>query len=379
MLVPISYNVRSLMLRKARTGLTILGIASVVSVFVVMTSVSAHMKQLFKTTGQPDEVIVTQAGAIIPEFSQASRASATWLATQPQVAGVGGQPVVSPELGMSSVVTLPGGRQTRDGLIRGLEPGAVAYYREVSLTSGAPLGAADATRVIVGAQFARAHKLQLGDVLTFERAKWTVGGTFSAGGSVYEQEIWVDLDALSAATNRVSVTSFMVRALSDTHATALVDAIGAQRSEPLMAMTAPAAWARMGGMSVWMATLGRFIAIIIALGAIFGGMNTMYSAVAQRSREIAILRAVGYRRASVLLSMLFESVVVGLLGGVLGAVMAFGVALVPLKMPFLLEGGVLLRTPDLVAGLVLGLLVGALGGILPAAQAGALKAVDALR
>jgi putative ABC transport system permease protein len=376
MFVPLAYNLRSLWLRKARTALTVLGIGAVVAVYIVMTAVGGQMQHLFKTTAQPDEVIVLQAGALTPEFSQASRAAATWLATQPQVAVEGGRPVVSPELALATRAVLPGGAEA-DLLLRGLEPANVPFYREFSLVKGAPLAAG--TSVLVGVQLARARHLQLGDVLTFERTKWTVGGLFEARGGVYEQEVWVDLDALGAAANRPDVTGFLVRTRDADAAKALVDFVTGQRGEPLQALTALAAYARVGGMSLWMSALGRFIAIIIALGAIFGGMNTMYAAVAQRGRELGVLRAVGFRSGAILLSMLLESVVVGLLGGAVGMVLAFAVARVPLNMPFLLEGGVPLTGRDLGAGLVLALLVGALGGLLPALQAGSVKVVDALR
>ena len=376
MLVPFSYNLRSLWVRKARTGLTVAGIAAVVAVYVVMTAVSGQMKHMFKTTAQPDEVIVLQAGAITPEFSQVSRTAATWLATQSQVASEGGRPVVSTELALASRLTLPGGREL-DGLLRGLEPASVAFYREYALVDGAPLQAG--TAVLVGVQLARAQGLKVGDVLSFEGAKWTVGGVFSAKGGVYEQELWVDLDALGAAANRADVTGFMVRTQSAAEAKALVDFVGNQRGEPLQALTAEASFARVGGMSLWMSALGRFIAMIIALGAIFGGMNTMYAAVAQRSRELGVLRALGYRKLSVMLSMLFESILVGVLGGAAGLVLAFAVARVPLNMPFLLTGEVPLGAGDLGAGLALGLVVGALGGFLPALQASGAKVVDALR
>jgi putative ABC transport system permease protein len=376
LLVPLSYNLRSLWQRKTRTGLTVAGIAAVVAVYVVMTAVSVQMRHMFKGNAQPDEVVVLQAGAMIPEFSQVNRAEATWLATQPQVVQVGGRPVVSPELSLASHVTLPDG-QSANVLLRGVEPANLAFHRELAVVEGKPL--ADGTAVLVGVQLARSRHLQVGDVLTFERTPWTVGGLFSAQDGVYEQEVWVGLDALAAAANRSNVTGFTVRTRDAAAAKSLVDAILAQHSEPLQAMTSDASFARVGGMSIWMATLGRFIALIIALGAVLGGMNTMYAAVAQRGRELGVLRAIGYRSGAVLLSMLLESVVVGLLGGLVGLGLAFAVARAPITMPYLLEGGIPLGASDLMAGLELALLVGALGGLLPALQAGSVKVVDALR
>ncbi len=377
MIVPVAYNVRSLFVRKTRTLLTVLGIGAVVAVYIVMTAVSARMKTMFATTGAPDEVIVMQAGALNPEFSQVGRGELTFLASQEQVAVDHGAPVISPELSLASKATLPHGGGVADVMLRGIEPTAVRFYREVQVVEGRPLPSSGA--VLVGVQLARAHGLRVGDALELEHGEWTVGGIFTAAGAVYEQEVWIDLDALAAATNRGDVTSFLVRARSPSDAEALVRAVDAQRGEPIQALTSAAAFARIGGMSIWMAALGRFIAIVIALGAIFGGMNTMYAAVAQRSREIGVLRALGYRKGAVLASMLFESVLVGLLGGAVGCALSFLIATVPLNMPFLLDGTVALGPLDLVAGMVLALVVGVIGGILPALQAAAVKIVDALR
>lgn len=262
-------------------------------------------------------------------------------------------------------------------MLRGIEPESVHFYREVKVTEGSPLSSG--TTVLVGVQLARAHRLKVGDTLSFERSQWTIGGLFEADGAFYEQEVWVDLDALSAAANRTEVTSFMVRCNSIADTQVMVDAINSQRTEPLLAMTSTAAFKRVGGMSIWMAALGQFIAMLIALGAVFGGMNTMYAAVATRSREIGILRAIGFRSGAVLLSMWLESMMVGMLGGLAGVLLAFAMARVPLNMPFLLERSVTLHTGDVVAGLVLALIVGGLGGLLPSLQAARVNVVDALR
>lgn len=376
MLVPFSYNLRSLWLRKTRTVLTVAGIGAVVAIYIVMTAVSAQMTRMFKLTPARDEVFILQAGAITPEFSQVSRAELTWLASHAQVATEGGRPAISPELSLAAQVMVPSGG-VRDAMLRGVDPSSLWFYREFVLESGTPLRSGNG--VLVGVQLARAMHVRLGDELAFERQRWPIIGLFSMKGQVAEQEVWVDLEALSAAANRTDVTSLLVCAKSPADAVSLVDAVSSQRAEPVQALTAEAAYARVGGMSLWMSALGRFIAIIIALGAIFGGMNTMYAAVAQRHRELGVLRALGYRAGAVLLSMLFESVLVGLLGGVLGALLAFGMARLPLNMPFLLEGGVPIHLADVAAGLVLALLVGGLGGLLPAVQAGSTKVVDALR
>lgn len=374
MWVPVSYNLRSLLERRGRTSLTLIGIAAVVSVYIVMSAVSGHMQSLFRTTGQPDEILAMQAGSVNPEFSTVSRSSSGWLKTQDGVAQSPAGPLVSPELTLASRLdrTPPA-----DVMLRGVDPVALSFYREIKADPGeAP---APGKRVIVGRKLARAQHISKGDALRFEGADWVVAGIFDGGGTVYEQEIWTDLDDLAAATRRPGPTHFTIRAASPDAAKKLVDLVNNQHSEPLQALTSAAAYARIGGMSIWMSALGKFIAATIALGAVFGGMNTMFSAVANRRREIGILRTVGYRPAAILASFLFESLIIGLLGGLLGAGLSFVVARLPLKIPFLIENQVGIGAGAIGSGMALALGVAVVGGFLPALQAARMQIVQALR
>ena len=376
MLVPISYNLRSLSRRRVRTGLTVGGIAAVVAVFVVMSSVSGTMKGMFKATGQPDEVLVTQPGALTPEFSFLPRPVATWLRTLGQIAvDANGEPMVSPELTLSAKLEHRGQRKAI--ALRGVSATAKGVYREVRLLEGEWAG--PGKKVMVGKQLARAMGLKLGDELALEKERWTTAGLFEAQGTLYEQEIWMDLDELGAASSRTDLTSILLRVKDASLTKSLVDELGAQRRQPLQAMAAHDAYARVGGMSMWMTSLGQFISLVIALGAIFGGMNTMYSAVAGRMREIGILRALGYRSVAVMLSFLAESVLVGLTGGALGIVLALAIGQAPLTMPYLVGNEVAIASRAIVSGLVLAAAVGFLGGVLPAWQASRVKVVDVLR
>lgn len=374
MWVPVSYNLRSLFERRARTSLTLVGIAAVVSVYIVMTSVSGHMQSLFRTTGQEDEILVMQAGSVNPEFSSVSRSSSGWLKTQDGVAQGASGPLVSAELTLASRLEKA---PPADVMLRGVDPIALSFFREIKAAPGE--GPAPGKRVIVGNKLARAQRIAKGDTLRFEGTDWVVAGIFDGGGTVYEQEIWTDLDDLAAATRRPGPTHFTVRAQGKEAAKALVDRVNNQHAEPLQALTSAAAYARIGGMSIWMSALGQFIAVTIALGAVFGGMNTMFSAVANRRREIGILRTVGYRPAAILVSFLFESLLIGLAGGVLGAGLSFVVARLPLKIPFLIENQVGIGAGSIGAGIGLALGVALLGGLLPALSAARMQVVQALR
>ena len=196
---------------------------------------------------------------------------------------------------------------------------------------------------------------------------------------MYDQEIWADLEDLSAASHRTTFTNYTIRANSASDAATLVETINDNRRFPLRAQLASDFYASTGGMSIWMAALGQFIALIIAIGAAFGGMNTMYSAVAGRRREIGVLRALGYGRGAVLVAFLVESLVLCLIGGAIGVVLGACLSMIPIDIPFLPASRVSLGPPQILWSLVLAISIGLLGGGLPALQAARLKVVEALR
>jgi ABC-type antimicrobial peptide transport system permease subunit len=159
----------------------------------------------------------------------------------------------------------------------------------------------------------------------------------------------------------------------------MVDAVNEGRRFPLTAQAAREFYARTGGMEIFMAYLGTFISLVIAIGAAFAGMNTMYAAVAGRRREIGVLRALGYGRSAVLGAFLLESVMLCVLGGVLGLGLGWMLSMVPIDLPLLPTSRVGLSVAAVIESIVLALGVGLVGGGLPALQAGRLKVVDALR
>ena len=133
-----------------------------------------------------------------------------------------------------------------------------------------------------------------------------------------------------------------------------------------------------GGMSSAMAGAGSFLALITAVGAVFGGMNTMYAAVAGRRREIGVLRALGFRRGSILFAILLESLLLCALGGLLGIGLGFALARMPFELPYLADSAVAVGLDHVVKSLILALVIGLLGGVLPALRGARERIVDAL-
>lgn len=374
-MVPLRYILRSLGRRWLRTVMTVAGVALVVAIYAVMSAVAHTMVRSFRSTGAPAEVVVVQAGALSVDFSHIGRGSLSYVQTLDGVASLDDRPLVSPEISLGSVARVDG--EERDLSIRGVTPVAAEVYTQVRLTAGRwPRGD---NQVAIGRVASIKLGLEPGDALEFEGARWTVAGVIDGGGRVYDQEVWTALDDLAAASHRTTYTSYVIRATDAEAAAALVDQINDNRRFPLRAQLAREFYARTGGMSIWMATLGQFIAVIIALGAAFGGMNTMYAAVANRRREIGVLRSLGYGRDAVLLAFLLESVALCALGGALGLLLGAALSLVPIDVPFLPASRVGLEAPQVLWSLVLALLIGVVGGGLPALQAARLPLVEALR
>jgi len=367
--------VRNLARRRLRTALTIVGIAMVVAVYFVMASVAETMVQSFRSTGAPDELVVVQAGAMTVDFSNIDRASLTFLQTRNNIGDAEGQPLVSPELDLGSYALI-GGR-TQKISVRGVKSEAAHVYQQVRLIEGS--WPAPGYRGTIGSTLAAKHGIGIGDTLSFEGQDWQVAGILDSDGRVYDQEIWVDLDDLAATSNRTTYSSYTIRASDLSTAESLAEEINNNRSFPLSAVGASTFYQRTGGMATFMASIGEFIALIVAIGAVFGGMNTMYAAVAGRRREIAVLRAIGFKRRAILGSILTESVMLSLVAGVLGLLVGSVVAMLPVELPYTGGGAVDLGTSQALSALILAVLIGLIGGGLPAIQAARTTVVEQLR
>jgi putative ABC transport system permease protein len=373
-MVPLRYILRSLGQRKSRTIMTVVGVALAVAIYAVMSSVGSTMVRSFRTTGTPTEVVLAQTGALTLEFSTIPRGSLSYVQTLDGVATARGRPLVSPELWLQCILQ---SNRDRHVSVRGVTDAAPLVYRQVRLARGRWPGTGH--EAAVGRAAAARLGLAVGDTVRFEGVTWTIAGVLDAGGRVYDQEMWVDLDELAAATKRLTYSSYTVVLAQAAAVPALLEAVNEGRRFPLTALRASEFYARTGGMQVFMAYLGTFISIVIAIGAAFAGMNTMFAAVASRRREIGVLRALGFGRGAIMTSFLLESLVLSLVGGALGLILGGVLSLVRVNLPLLASSHVSLGPQQVVQSLVLALAVGLLGGGLPALQGARLRVVEALR
>ena len=369
------YVIRNIVRRRRQAFVTVFGVAVAIGLYVAIGSVGAAMVHGFNTTGEPQDVVLVQAGSISTDFSRIQRASLSYLQTCDGVALVDGRPAVSPELYVHSAVELAGA--SRSVAVRGVGDMAQAIYTQVRVDGAWP--SSGAITAAVGQAFAERYGLAVGDSLPIEGGTFTVSGILRTGGRVYDQEVWVSLDDLAAHTQRADYSCFTVRTISPEAAGVLAAEVNGARRFPLQASPAPAHYAKAGGMAMVLAALGRFISFVIVLGAMFGGMNALFATVANRVREIGVLRALGYQRTAVLALVLVESLVLSLVGGIIGVGLGACVGFVPVDVPYMVANHVQLAYPMVAHALSLAVFVGLVGGGFPAWHAAHIRVVEALQ
>jgi putative ABC transport system permease protein len=288
------------------------------------------------------------------------------------------------------MVDLPRRGQTDPNNVpfRGIQPSALSIRDEVRIVNGRPF-ARGVREVIVGRKAAQQFEgLEVGSRIAFRDSDWQVVGIFTSGGDVHESEIWADVEVAQSAFRRLgfqSVTATLADG-SDAGLAALEASVKRDRRFSLAILREPAYYAKQAGvLSRLISVLGYTVAAFMAVGATFGALNCMYSAIASRQVEIATLRAIGFGGAPVVVSVMIEALVLALLGGAVGGTLAYvycdGATLSTLNFNTFSQVAFDFRvTPRLLAqGFVWALLIGAVGGLLPAVQAARLPVTVALR
>jgi putative ABC transport system permease protein len=383
--VPLSYNIRNLVERKSTTLMTAAGIALTVAVLVIVMALRAGLTATFAATGHPLQAIVLRKG-VSAELNSVVLVDAYQLVKlMPGIAKTAaGLPMASPE--MISIVNLPSvdNPAGMNVTVRGLT-GVGVGMRSLRIAQGRWFRPG-LREIVVGESVARRYKAaSIGSRVRFGRGWWRVVGVFTGGQSAVNSEIWVDLNQLCADFDRQGeVSSVLVRATGPAELDELIRAVKDNRQLNATALKEQDYYAGMTSSGAPLQVLGMFIATIMAIGSGFGAMNTMYAAVARRGREIGTLRSLGFSRASILRSFMFESVALALVGGVLGCMIALplnGVTTGVGNFETFSEVAFNFRVgPDaIMVGLLFAAVVGALGGFLPARAAARRDLLTALR
>ena len=382
-------NLRTIPSRLGTSLVVVVGIAGVVGVLVSVLAMAEGFRHTLASTGRDTRVIMLRAGSESELASGVAREQATLLTSLPGIArDDGGRPLASAELVV--MVDLPRRGQTDPNNVpfRGVPPAAFAVRDEVRIVEGRRFERG-VREVIVGrkaaAQFAG---LEVGSHLAFRDSDWLVVGVFESGGDVHESEIWADVEVAMSAFRRTGFQS-MTATLADGSAAGFAAVEAAVRRDPRLSISVlrePEYYARQAKvLATLIDVLGYGVGTFMAIGAVFGALNCMYSAVASRQVEIATLRAIGFAGAPVVVSVMIEALLLALVGGVVGGalgwVYADGASLSTLNFSTFSQVAFDFRvTPRLLAeGLAWALLIGAAGGLLPALRAVRVPVTVALR
>jgi len=385
MAIPIKYNWRNLVVRRTTTMLTAFSITLTVAVFVVLMALANGLETSLSTTGHPRNVMIMRAGSQAEGFSSVSRESARIIKYLDGIAKDDrGEPFVSPESIVLTSLLREGRTQGSNVTIRGLSPDGVALRPDFKLVQGRMfrLGLRE---VIVSQRISqRFQNCRLGDRLKFGRGYWKVVGIFKVGTSAYNSEIWTDVEGLLSEFRRDQYNDVLVRATSADAAVRVRDQVTTDKRLHLKPVMERDYFASQMQTATPIRIFGGLIAVLMAVGASFAAMNTMYAAVARRSREMGTLRALGFSRASVLFSFVVESVLIAALGGTLGCLLSLGMNGVTTGTTNFTSFSEMTFdfyvSPELLAaGMVFAVFMGLVGGFFPAWRSSRQSVVNALR
>ncbi|HZP46805.1 MAG TPA: FtsX-like permease family protein [Candidatus Binataceae bacterium] len=385
MTIPLKYNARSLIVRPVTTLMTAGGIALVVVVFVIAMAMVAGLDAAIEDAGSPDNLVVLRRGATtetVSGFTIAQFEALQYLAAIRRTPT--GEPYASPELPVQVLLDRTDG--VRDNVIlRGVRPIALLVHDKVHLVAGR-MFKPGLGEVIVGQGLLHRYRhCALGAMLPAGRRTWKVVGIFAAGGGSFESEIWGDLFQVLRDTQRGDYyASVRIKLAPGADADALIRRIADDPRINLQAESEAAYYKDQTVTADRMRSLGTVAALIMAIGAVFAAMNTMYAAISARTTELATLRALGFTGGAVMLSMLAESLLLALAAGLLGIVLALPINGVSTTfantVTFSTMAFSFRVTPAIIGqGLLFAALMGLLGGWLPAWHAMRMNVVDALR
>jgi putative ABC transport system permease protein len=385
MAIPISYNLRNLMVRKTTTIMTALGIALSVAILVASLALVNGLRMVFRNTANPLQLLVLRKGG---NSELGSIVSTEAFATLRSQAGIAvdrrGAPLASPEL--VNVVNLPSVDNPKgmNVTVRGLTTTGIEM-RKVRLIAGRWFQPGQREIVVGKAVAKRYPSARIGHQIRFGKGDWEIVGVMDGGESASDSEIWGDLNQVSGDYNRqANPSSVLLQATDAPTLDALQHSIDDDRRLEAQAITEQDYYQSQTSSGAPLEFLGIFVAVILAIGGGFAAMNTMYAAVALRAKEIGTLRTLGFSETSILASFLIESILLSVLAGILGCLLALPLNWVTTgvgnfasfsEIAFQFHTG-----PAVIfIGLTFAIVLGALGGFLPARAAARKEILSALR
>ncbi len=386
MAIPLSYNIRNLKLRKGLTIMTALGIALTVTTAIFIMALLAGLKRAFVTSGDAQNVLVLRKGS---EAELSGGFDATNFPVLKNLPGIAkdshGEPMASGEWVVVIVLPRKDGTGEVNVTVRGMMPDGLELRPKVKLVEGRWFTPGQREVVVSESIHKRFSQANVGDTLAFGKGPWQVVGVFDAGGSAYDSEIWGDVNQMATDFDRQGgFSSAYLRATDPVSADALKHRVSDDQRLKLEGLLETEYYAKQTSSGAPIRIIGWIVAVIMAIGSSFAAMNTMYAAVAYRGREIATLRVIGFSKPSILTSFVLESLLLSLLGALVGIVlmlpfngMTTGTsnAVTFSEIVFSLR----MTLPVVVTAVGFALIMGLFGGIAPAWHAARRDIIAALR
>jgi putative ABC transport system permease protein len=379
-------SLQTLPQRIGASSVIVVGIAGVVAVLVSVLAMGAGFRHTLADGGRADRAIILRGGSDAELNSNLTRGDVDTIGNAPGIAkDAEGKALLSSEL--VTVVNVPKIDTGSDSNItlRGVGLRLTQVRPELTITAGRMFQPA-VRELIAGVGAAKQFRgLTPGSVLHFRNADWTVTGVFTSNGDIHESELMADVDTVGSATQRIGYSSAIALLTSAAAFTEFKDALTTDPQLKVDVQREPDYYAAQSkGLSKAINVVGNTVAVIMAIGAMFGALNSMYSAVAARGMEIATLRAIGFGSFPVLLSVMLEAMLLSLLGGFIGAALAWvlfnGHSVSTLGGAFAQVVFKLTVTPTLIVnGVLWACIIGLVGGLFPARRAARLSVAEALR
>jgi len=386
-MIPLSYNVRSILRRRFSAFATAFGLGLVVFVFAAVLMLARGVEETLKSTGVRENAIVLRKGSTSELTSFLPREGAKTFAADPAVAVEGGRQVASPELFVIFQLPRADGNGTANVGLRGITRDGWELLRSksVKLIEGRPPQWGTSEVIVGRAGRGRYTGAEIGQSITIARRQWQVVGVLEAGGAAFESEIWADADQIADAARRTGYSTMTVRLKSPSEFDSLRTTVDADPRWNLEAKREDRFYEEASGpLATFIRVLGTVIAVFFSFGATLGAMITMYAQVASRVREVGTLRALGFRRRSVLGSFLIASLILALLGAAAGGVFAAllgattftttnWTSFTEIKFRFHFAPEIAVKAT------IFAIVMGFLGGLLPAARAARLQIAEATK
>jgi putative ABC transport system permease protein len=385
MAIPLKYNIGNLMSRKVSALMTVLGIGIVIAVMVAMMALYNGVQQALVSSGSPDNLIILREGAQTEATSWVSREKFRIIESLPGITKAkDGDPLVSPELII--IFKLPR-RDNPTGSnvnVRGVTPKALELRPYMKIVDGRMFRPGVNEAIVSRRMQKRFLNTGIGESFKFGTQTWRVVGAFEANNTSFDSEIWTDVVQLGLAQNRNAFSSVLVKPVDQNAFRSIADAIATDNRLKLLTKSEYKYYEDQTQGLMGIRILVTIVTFFMILGATLGAMNTMFSAIASRKRELATMRALGFKRRDVLLSVVVESIVVSGIAGIVGVILALpvnGIATGTANFLTFSEVAFNFNISPEVAMFAVGLAIvaGVIGGLLPAISAARLPITRALR